>query len=145
MTDKRKAPAGVGTPNEALTETGEALVSYEQNITESGQIQGRIAALLPRGEENALPTLELMALAGYASVRQLQKQIEAERAAGALILSASTGGYFLPKNRAEILRYERTLHSRAVNTLRTLQSARRALARIDGQMRVEAGDVDGRT
>ena len=145
MTDKRKAPAGVGTPNEALTETGEALVSYEQNITESGQIQGRIAALLPRGEENALPTLELMALAGYASVRQLQKQIEAERAAGALILSASAGGYFLPKNRAEILRYERTLHSRAVNTLRTLQSARRALARIDGQMRVEAGDVDGRT
>ena len=106
--------------------------------TDRGAFQGKIAALLPRGEVNAVSTADLMALAGFRTARQLQKQIETERAAGALILSASTGGYYLPQlgeaGRAELIRYERTLRSRAIHTLRTLKTARRALRELDGQL-----------
>ena len=149
MNTNEKARAAASPAERALTETtaGSASFSTLKCITDSGQMQGRIATLLPRGEGNAIPTRELMALAGYGTVRQLQKQIEAERAAGALILSSSTGGYYLPADgedgRAEIIRYERTLRRRAVNTLRPLKTARRALRVIGGQTRIEEVDTDG--
>lgn len=144
MYDIEKAPASAGKAlNEALTEIGGTLLSYPQTTTGQQKKQGSIAELLPHGAKNAIPTRELMDLAGCRTARQLQKLIEAERASGALILSATTGGYYLPADgdagRAEIMRYERTLHMRAINTLRTLKTARRALARIDGQTEIGEG------
>lgn len=58
MQTNEKARSDVAASERAKEETSEVLFSYKQNITESGQIQGQIAALLPRGEENALPMLE---------------------------------------------------------------------------------------
>lgn len=98
---------------------------------------GPIEALLLRGEANAVSTAQLVELTGYGSARQLQKQIEAERANGALILSSTGGGYFLPADREEIRRYELTLRRRALSTLRTLRAARKALRVCDGQIEVE--------
>ncbi len=95
-----------------------------------------IESLLPHGEDNAVSTAQLVALAGCGSARQLQKRIEGERAHGALILSSSTGGYFLPADQAEIRRYELTLRRRALSTLRTLRAARQALSVMDGQRRI---------
>ncbi len=94
---------------------------------------GPIECLLPHGEAQAIPTTQLVALAGVKSARHLQRRIEAERASGALILSSSTGGYFLPADRAEIARYKETLQRRALSTLRTLRAARRALRVCEGQ------------
>ena len=90
------------------------------------------------GEENATTTHELMRLAGITDSRDLRLRIEAERAAGALILStcAGHGGYFLPLDRGEIERYVGTLRRRALSTLRTLRPAKRALRELDGQYRI---------
>ena len=96
----------------------------------------KIESLLLHGEENAISTQELLSLTKIQSARCLQKQIEQERARGALILSASDGGYFLPddgeKGYRELSAFVRTLRSRAVNTLRTLKAANKALQRMDG-------------
>lgn len=95
-----------------------------------------IESLLLHGEENAISTAELVELSGVSSARTLQQQIERERARGALILSASDGGYFLPdsgeKGRRELAAFVKTLRSRAVHTLRTLKAANKALQQMDG-------------
>ena len=61
----------------------------------------------------------------------LQKQIEAERKAGKVILSSTTppGGYYLPAagDTMEIRKFIRTLENRGENTLRVLESARELL------------------
>lgn len=94
-----------------------------------------IESLLLHGEENAISTADLVSMSGATSVRKLQQQIERERARGALILSASDGGYFLPddgeKGYRELTAFVRTLRSRAVNTLRTLKAANKALQQMD--------------
>ena len=113
-------------------------------ITADGDRQpGFIEALLPQGAANAIPTADLVKLAGYRSARDLQKEIERERRHGALILSrgGGGGGYFVPSNgetgRHEIAEYMQTLRARAINTLCTIKSARAALAVMDGQTRME--------
>ena len=142
MVNNKKAPASVcETRAEAANERGFTMKDYTGFLRKN---QGFIYSILPHGEENAVSTRDLIALTGYRTARQLQKQIEAERAAGALILSASTGGYYLPAagaaGRIELLRYERTLRNRAINTLRTLKAARRALRELEGQLKM--GEVD---
>lgn len=146
MNNKKETPVVGGTATGGGVEMtiDAASISMSNRTMQPREMQAKVADLLPRGAENAIPTRELMKLAGFRTARQLQKEIERERAAGALILSASTGGYYLPSvgttGRAEILRYERTLHARAVNTLRTLKTARRALRTLDGQLEMEAGE-----
>ena len=100
------------------------------------RVQGHIESLLLPGRENAVTTQQLLATTGIRHAADRQREIERERAAGALILSKCTdgGGYYLPANRGEIARYEQTLRRRALSTLRTLRSARRALKDVDGQM-----------
>ena len=99
--------------------------------------------MLLRGEKYAIPTRDLVERAGAHSARDLQSEIEEERAAGALILSKGGpgGGYFLPAagetGRREIAAFIRTLNARAVSTQRTLKAARRALAELDGQAVME--------
>ena len=98
--------------------------------------QGVIERLLLPGRENAMTTKQLLAITGIRYVADLQRLIERERAAGALILSKCSegGGYYLPANRGEIARYEQTLRRRALSTLRTLRAARRVLKDVDGQI-----------
>lgn len=80
------------------------------------------------GKENAIPSKALAKALGFQSVRDLQKQIERERAAGAVILSDPCGGgYYLSNDPHELRRFTRTLNARAKNTLRAAESAQRAL------------------
>lgn len=99
-----------------------------------------IYSTLPAGEENAVPTEELMLRTGYQSARALQSAIRKERAAGCLILSRGKGGYFRPKRgaegKAEIRRYIATLEHRAKSTLATLKTAKTVLAVMDGQLSI---------
>lgn len=89
------------------------------------------------GKENAIPSKILARTLGFQSVRDLQKQIERERAAGAVILSdPCSGGYYLSNDPHELLRFTRTLNARAKNTLRAAESAQRALEAATGQVRI---------
>ena len=98
----------------------------------------KIADYLPTGKQNAVSSKELADLLGFDTVRELQKSIERERQAGAVILSTCTddGGYFLPANESEIREFIRTLSNRAKNTRRSMESAQDALDEMTGQMRL---------
>lgn len=148
MSEKEKAASGEISTDGGGEEKTAALASSATSKTDfttavDGRQPGFIEALLPQGAANAIPTADLVKLAGYRSARDLQKEIERERRHGALILSRGDGqgGYFVPSNgetgRREIAEYMRTLRTRAVNTLRTIKSAKAALAVIDGQTRME--------
>ncbi len=98
----------------------------------------KIADYLPTGKQNAVPSKELADLLGFDTVRELQKAIERERQAGAVILSTCTdgGGYFLPADESEIKEFIRTLSNRAKHTRRSMESAQDALDKMTGQLRL---------
>lgn len=99
--------------------------------------------LLPKGEEHAIRTSELVHLAGVRSARELQNRIATERDEGALILSScrNGGGYYRPSDgeqgQQEIAAFIRTLRARALNTLSAIKTARKALEGIEGQLNLE--------
>ena len=149
MDKKRKAPIGSAEPTGA-TSGGVRSVGGGQyaapfcgkGSTGAAACQdGLVQRHLRRGAENAIPTSELLRLTGYANARQLQAQIEVERAGGALICSRSgrPGGYFIAENRDELLAFQHTLRRRALSTLRTLRATRRALMNVEGQTVIEVG------
>lgn len=154
MTTTEKPATSAATLGRAEAEKAAALAgatcSTNDFNTAAGERQGFVEALLPRGEKNAVRTAQLVALTGYRGARELQKQIEAERKHGALILSkgGSGGGYYLPDNgeagRREIAAFVRTVNARAVNSLKMLKAARRALKQIDGQQQITEVREDGR-
>ena len=125
--------------------SGQAIKDPFCNSNTRGSRPQGIIDLLPVGAENAISTQTLVSLSGCSSARQLQDRIAAERANGALILSATSGGYFLPdegeKGRLEMQEYIATLHARAINTLRAAQSAKAALAVLEGQQRMDGEDL----
>lgn len=95
------------------------------------------------GKENAIPSKALADALGFRSVRDLQKQIERERAAGAVILSDPCGGgYYLSNDTDELRRFTQTLNARARNTMKAAESAQRALDAATGQERM-VGWYDG--
>ena len=80
------------------------------------------------GRENAIPSTVLADMHMFRSVRELQKQIENERAAGMVILSdPHGGGYYRSNDPRELKQFIRTIYARAGNTLRAAESAQRAL------------------
>lgn len=97
----------------------------------------KIFDLLPEGREAAIPARDLARIAGLSSTRLLQRQIEQERAGGAVILSRSDGGYYRSSDPDELRRFIRTLDARAKNTARAAASARQALDAATGQERME--------
>lgn len=105
--------------------------------------------MLRKGEANAMTTSDLVRLTGLRNARELRAQIARERAKGFLILSScrGRGGYYLPaegaEGRAEVERFCNSIRARALNTLRALQSARKALGVLEGQLEL-SGDVEGR-
>ena len=94
----------------------------------------KVFDFLHYGRENAIPSKALAEALGFRSVRDLQKQIEQERAAGGVILSDPCGGgYYLSNDPAELRRFTQTLNARAKNTLKAAESAQRALNAATGQ------------
>ena len=139
MTMKKGRPGG-GTPkrptvHNPLPENSEPLFNCSTAPTTA---QGPVSKFLRHGEANATSSHDLVGLVGCGTVRQLQGLIKSERDNGVLILSSTTGGYFLPSDgptgRDEIQQFVDTLRARALNTLRTMQPARMALDILDGQL-----------
>ena len=93
---------------------------------------------LSYGRENAVRSKDLAKRLGFKTVRELQKQTEAERAAGYVILSDSQGaGYYLSNDPVELRRFVNTLNARAANTIRASESAQRALDAATGQLSID--------
>ena len=120
--------------------------SRNHHSTAEAPAQG-VAAFLGHGEENAISASLLAALTGCRSQRQLRRRVAAERARGALILSNTRTGYYLPdrgeKGRQEIRRYELTMKRHARSTFKAIRAARRALKQIDGQEEIKWEDTNG--
>lgn len=88
---------------------------------------------LKAGRVNAERPKDLARRLGFASVRALQQEVEAERRAGAVILCDPGGdGYFLSNDPVEIRRFISALEHRAKNTMLAAESARQLLAKIGG-------------
>ena len=103
----------------------------------------KVRDALPFGRENAIPAKALADALGFPTTRELRKQIERERSAGAVILSdCHRGGYYLSNDPEELRRFTRTLTARAKNTAKAAQSAQIALDAATGQERME-GWYDG--
>lgn len=83
--------------------------------------------ILPTGKANAISSKDLAFLMGFDNIRSLQTDIARSRDAGQVILSSSTGGYYLPASNAEIEEFIAILRARAINTFKALRSARIAL------------------
>lgn len=97
----------------------------------------RVFDHLKYDRKNAIPSKELAERLGFRSVRELQKAVERERAAGAVILCDPHGaGYYLSNDPAELRRFTQALNSRAKNTLRAAESAQRALDAATGQEKI---------
>ena len=101
-------------------------------------MKARVYEALRHGKENAIQSKALADALGFHTVRELQKQIERERAAGYVIISDPCGGgYYLTEDPAELARFARTLNARARNTIKAAQSAQMALDAATGQERME--------
>ena len=82
---------------------------------------------LKRGKENAMPTRTLADAAGFHDIRSLRADIAKSRAAGQVICSSTTGGYYLPADHGEIREYIRSMESRARSVLLAIRSAKQAI------------------
>lgn len=101
-------------------------------------MKGKVYNVLRFGRENAIKSKTLARILGYRSVRELQRQVEIERASGCVILCDSHGaGYYLSNDPAELAKFTRTLNARARNTAKAARSAQIALNNATGQECVE--------
>lgn len=99
---------------------------------------------LKTGRANAERQKDLAHRLGFRTVRELQRQVERERLAGAVILCDSNGaGYYLSDDPVELRRFVGTLNARARNTIRAAQSAQMALDAATGQTALEGWYLDG--
>ena len=150
MTKKENRTAGGAAERLEKVASNKASPVSKDN-TSGGKMQPRfiIAELLPHGEENAVTTKELLRLTGYRERRDMTKQIERERLAGALILSKCSdgGGYYLPAEGAagteELRVFKRTLEARAKSTFRVLKAARSALKEREELLPRTEGEPNG--
>lgn len=119
--------------------SGRVILPCAQNSTGAGDNQVITPLLLP-GAENAISTPELQRITGL-DVRSIRSQVSKERASGALILSSSSGGYYLPaegeEGRNELQRFIGMILSKALNTLKAAEAARNALRVLSGQQFLE--------
>lgn len=102
---------------------------------------------LPRGAENAVSSRKLMLMLGIRDIRTLRACVAKNRAAGALILSNTSGGYYLPdageKGRREMERFVATVRSKALTHLCAARPVRAALRVLDGQEHLDDYAVKG--
>ena len=99
---------------------------------QSGKTDFLIEGLLPVGKENAVTTQELVKMTGC------------EREHGAIICSGSGRGYWRPKDRKEIQEFVHTMNARALNTLKAVKSAKRALKVPEGQQSMKGESINGK-
>jgi hypothetical protein len=92
-----------------------------------------IAELLKQGKSNKVTFEYLKNMTGCQNERKLRRMIADERKQGAIILSCSEGGYFLPSNRGEVENYVNTMSKEAKAILFTLKHCKKYLKTTESQ------------
>lgn len=127
MTTKENAHPVAGTTGWAAeTAAGQAAISMSNCTTGgAGRQSGFIERLLSHGAENGLTLKDLKRITGWPG-RTIRKAIEAERRAGALIISDNKSGYFLTDDPAEAQRFARSMLHRAAQIRQTARAVEKA-------------------
>lgn len=128
MTTKEKAPGSAATLTGAGQEKQQGVaaipcVHFTKN--EAGRQPGFIESLLLYGAENGQTISDLERLTGQRS-REIRKQIEQERRAGALIISDNAHGYYLTNDPAEAQRFTQSMLHRSREIARTARAVEKA-------------------
>lgn len=89
----------------------------------------RVADLLSNGPGKAVPLRSLEELTGLSS-REVRRQIERERRAGALIVSDNRHGYWLAAGPEEAQRFARSMLARAGEIRRTARAVEVAAKKV---------------
>lgn len=116
--------------------------NHEQYKPKTRKQQAKtISQFLKQGKKNAMSSKDLMRLVGSGTLRELRMQIAIERELGALIISDTRGGYYLPadgeEGREELSRYVASMTSRAAHIFKATEGAKAALAILDGQEQIK--------
>lgn len=143
MKNKEEAPAGAGTPTEAMAEEKQtSFTNHNDYIANTGTV----SKFLLHGRDNVLSTQTLITLTGLKTARELQQAIEAERKHGVPILTKPSGGYYLPsENTADAIRECRQfihyMDSKGFGCLNSAKAARVFLVQLEqmagGQQKME--------
>lgn len=138
---KEKTRSSTGIPERAMEQGAVSRQATNSNsdftMRRKAEQEG-ISCLLSFGSENALTLQELTAVTGLDG-RTIRLRIEAERRAGARIVSASdeVRGYFLADNPEDLRRFSRSMFDRAARISEIAQLAAEAAAVMEEQ---EAGE-----
>lgn len=93
--------------------------------------------LLPVGEENAIPKIDLLNVTGLED-RLLRRKVQLERLAGLPILTnCDKGGYYRPADPAQSLRFVKSMRRRAAETAAVADAVERSVMRDTGQVWLE--------
>lgn len=125
MSREKKTRPSVGAPGRAEAGVNHADGnSRNKHITQALGGQWKVADLLSRGRENAIPRRELEKLTGLDG-RTVRLMIERERREGSPILADNATGYYLPATEYERAACVRSMRHRAAEIL----AAARAIER----------------
>lgn len=131
MQGNKKAAPGATDTESGKVEMGSAskhtIISpaFECTTTAPSRQAVKIAALLSNGAENGVTLRHLEKLTNLPG-REVRRQIERERRAGALIISNNCSGYYLSTDPAEAQRFARSMQHRAREILRTARAIKEA-------------------
>ena len=121
MSTNKKARPDTAIPERERmgAETGQDTTSTinDTTPTPSGQAV-KIADLLGHGQNAAVPLRNLKELAGLPG-REVRRMIEAERRAGALIISDNRHGYFLADTQEEVNQFVKSMLRRSGEIAKT--------------------------
>ncbi len=129
MSKIRKTRAGAATPTRAV-ETGAvckaATTSTTEHTTTTAERQPfRIADLLLRGEQSALPMRHLKEITGMDS-RTIRMMIQAERLSGVPICANNKTGYYLPGSDLERAQCVKSMRHRSAEIARVADAVEQA-------------------
>lgn len=138
MSEKENARSTAATVKraEAAVFNGAAASFFGEHSTLSDVRQVAVADVLPHGAGNAVDGQTLATAMGFKSVRELSRQIQRERLAGAPICAAVSGdsrGYYLASSPDELSAYLRALDRRLREVRRTRDACGDTLRRMTGQ------------
>ncbi len=107
----------------------------QQQVTPSFS---KLKNVIPRGQVNAISTVDLMEAAGYGDIRTLRRDIRRLRVQGEVILSSTKkgGGYYRPQNAGEVRRFIKQEEHRAKSIFYALKTARKLLQQSEDQMQL---------
>lgn len=138
MSEKENARSTAATVKRAeAADCSRAAASFfGEHSTLLGVRQVTVADVLPHGAGNAVDGQTLATAMCFKSVRELSRQIQRERLAGAPICAAVSGdskGYFLASSPAELSAYLRSLDRRICEVRKTHEAICDTLRRMTGQ------------